>query len=70
MHASANSKVCNAILAKFKDISDSREDSSTTIYISTDQSSKYVSPIMTSFLSEQKEKYKCKLNLIVHNIHT
>ena len=47
-----NLKVCNAILAKFKDNSHSREASPTLI--STDQLSKHLSVLMTPFLIEEK----------------
>ena len=58
-------QVCNAMIARSKDKIDSRKASLTPI--PTDQSSQHLSSLMISFLSEEKVKSTCKLNLIVHN---
>ena len=63
-----NLKVCNTVLAKFANKADLKEASLTPIATPpTNQSSKHISSVMCSFLSEEKEKSKRKLNLIVHN---
>ena len=58
-------QVCNAMIARSKDKIDSRKASLT--HIPTDQSSQHLSSLMIFFLSEEKEKYTCKLYLLAYN---